>query len=190
MKLRYSDKWRGMARCRIFLSRQCRLLFSDRKAIAKIFALWNRNCVGCSCLWSVSEGKAYVCLLFLKQRMWECEVNACRACWVSQSLTDHMPVMFWLQRLFRERPRQDYWEMDIYRWGMNTLLGTHNRTTSADQTNGYIPLRKQSLPLHVFMFHSDEWELKWTIDGRVIDAKGHNGWQGWIKLASTESIVL
>lgn len=152
-------------RCRIFLSRQCRLLLSDR-IIANIFAIWDLKKIVYSYLWSVSKEKS-LCLFTHAFLLRMSQVNAC----VEPAESDKGWLItcqwcFWLQRIFRDGPRQDYWEIDIYTWGMNTLLVTHNRTTSADQANGYIPLWKQNLPLHVSMFHSDEWALKWTIDGQ------------------------
>lgn len=144
---------------RIFLSRQCRLLFSDR-IIANIFALWDKNCV--FILVVRFKGKS-LCLFTHAFLLRMSQVNVC----VEPAESDKVWLItcqwcFWLQRLFRDGPRQDYWEIDIYRWGMNTLLVTHNRTTSADQANGYIPPVKTEPATS--RIHVPQWWMSAEVD--------------------------
>lgn len=86
-------------RCRIFLSRQCRLLLSDR-IIANIFAIWDKKknlCIHtCGPFQRKKAVFVYSCVSF-ENVSGEC---MCRACWVWQRLTDHMPVVFLASKNF------------------------------------------------------------------------------------------
>ncbi len=107
----------------------------------------------------------------------------CRVCW--QSLIYHIPVMFLASKTFPRwttsglvRHRHLYVrhehivsdpQQDHKCWPSQRLHPTEKteHASSNISSGGFVS-----------MFHSDEWELKWTIDGQ-----GHNRWRGWIKPA-------